>query len=129
MEVGPGEQALIQQLVGPSMAAVCPSVSVWWPHRLDPWSRSTQGLGESWGETKAFVSQALSSEHTGVQPLTLLRKLGSSHGCTLLQHRLPMPALCSPVDTSRAQRQQSPSSRSSSSSRMVQGSAGAWAQL
>lgn len=65
VEVGSGGRVLIQQLMDPSMAG-CLSVQLpgaGWLHVLGPQSGSGQGLGESWGETGASVSQALDSEH------------------------------------------------------------------
>lgn len=64
VEVGSGGRVLIQQLMDPSMAG-CLSVHLpgaGWLQVLGPRSGSGQGLGESWGETGASVSQALDLE-------------------------------------------------------------------
>lgn len=70
---------LIQQLMDPSMA-VWPS-STGWLHTLGPQSGSR--LGESWGETGASTSQALTSEHTGAHRQPCSGALGARAPKTL----------------------------------------------
>lgn len=55
---------------------------VGWLHMWVPQSWSRQGLGESWGEMGASMSQTLASEHAKVQPSAPQQRLGSQGGPT-----------------------------------------------